>query len=129
MRVSWDTKAEKLVDRLGDPAVSEAANIIADAVRRRTPVADEAYSRNGQPQQPGTLKNSVRVYSTKFKKPGRASYIVMAGGTGSWGDAFYARFVEMGTKNMTAKKFMRKGLRAARNKTLKIIQGAIGKGL
>ena len=129
MRVQWNTKAEKLVEKIGPVAVSEAAQMVAEAIRSKTPVADEAYSRNRKPQEPGTLRRSIQVYESKFKKPGWASYVVTAGGQGPWGDAFYARFVEMGTRKMRGHKFMRKGLRAARSRALRVLQKQIRGGL
>lgn len=83
----------------------------------------------------GTLKKSIRKY-----KSTHGGYIVMAGGKGAWGDAYYASFVELGTPSQTYKsgkkkgkartpvpprKFLRNALKKNRKNILQKFKGAL----
>ena len=60
------------------------------------------------PVRSGTLKASIRVVKSKFEDGGA---LVVAGGQGKWGDAFYSHFVELGTPGTVARRRTARGRR------------------
>ena len=81
---------------------AEVANRVYREARRRCPIGKRkryvsATEPSWKSSKPGRLKNSIKVYKSKYKDGG---YIVIAGNY----DAFYARFVELGTPGLIMKR-------------------------
>lgn len=92
------------MDNLFKKQVEErAAKNIEHNAKNLCPVGNKIITSSGdtwKSRVPGTLKRSIKSLKSKFKDGG---WIVMAGSS----DAFYARFVELGTKFMSAKPYLR----------------------
>ncbi len=100
MKIEWDSH-RVWTEIKGDceQLTRQAAEVVANQARAECPVGRTVNSgkKHGS-RKAGTLRDSIRVYKSKYD---RVSYIVMVGGKGKWGDAWYARFVELGTPGDT----------------------------
>ena len=73
----------------------------------------------------GALRRSIRMADSKYKDGGK---LVMAGGRGPWGDAWYAPKVELGYKGASARPFLRPAKERARSRARRIFIGVFGTG-
>ncbi|MFM0315959.1 HK97 gp10 family phage protein [Paraburkholderia nemoris] len=89
-------------------AAVAGARVIHAEVQLRAPIGN-AYERKGTKHLPGTLKRSILIaYDREESVAGRiAVYLV------TWSkEAFYGRFVELGTSHAPADPFLRPGYEA-----------------
>ena len=105
LKVEWHASEFLLeMDTLFAKEVDErAAKNMTRQARDLCPVGNVIVKSSGatwKSRSPGTLKRSIKAYKSKFKDGG---WIVMAGDS----DAFYARFVELGTRKKGARPFLR----------------------
>lgn len=93
-KVVWESaKVLTKVRNLTDDEVEAAAKRVARRARALCPVGDWERSSgevSWQKRKPGTLRKTIKARPSKFKDGG---WIVTVGSR----DAFYARFVELGT--------------------------------
>ena len=73
----------------------------------------------------GALRKSIRVVDSKFKDGGQ---LVMAGGRGPWGDAWYGPKVELGWKGASARPFLRTAKERAKGKAKRVFKAGFGPG-
>lgn len=100
MKIEWfaDRVINRVEDSLQDQEYNTAKKVFEEA-RRRAPVGDTIKStplhgKSWQSRYPGKLKESIKMYRSKYPDGG---FIVVAGDK----DAYYARFVELGTPGRT----------------------------
>ena len=107
---------------------------VVEAVRKATGRSEEATARliatdaraSGLfHDRTGALRRSIRVADSRFKDGGK---LVMAGGRGPWGDAWYAPKVELGWKGASARPFMRTAKERARGRMRRIFLTNFGRG-
>lgn len=96
----------KAQNKVCKEATRVGAERLYSAVDSAVPVAVSASYEKNLKRRPGTLKNSVRIEQKKRKylRRGQVGFVVLAGGQGWWGDAYYARLVEDGHGIGSAKK-------------------------
>ena len=84
MRVDWNDKMvmAKINKEVSQDA-EKSARMVARTARHTRLFKDSS----------GSLRNSIRVVKSKFKGGG---WLVIAGGKGGWGDAWYAAKVHLG---------------------------------
>lgn len=86
-RIEWNAESViRAIEGAVEVASKKGAKKVAATARRL--IDDKS----------GALSESVRVKKSKFKDGG---YVVLVGGKGSWGDAWWAPFVELGTPGTT----------------------------
>ena len=84
VRVVWhDKEVMKKIDKEVAKDAEKAARLVLRSARHTTLFKDRK----------GTLRKSMRVIKSKFKGGG---FLVVAGGRGFWGDAWYAAKVHLG---------------------------------
>ena len=91
LKIEWNAK--RITDKVR-ANINIAEKQLADKV-----VSDAQHL---CPTKEGVLKNSIRSVEGKY-----GGYLVIAGGIGDWGDAFYAPFIELGTHNTMSKPFLK----------------------
>jgi HK97 gp10 family phage protein len=112
MRLDWyDKQFLKLLDKKLEIATRNGAEEVADEMRRRCPVSRFERAGNKYGNRPGTLRDSIRVKKSRYPEGG---HMVLIGGKGPWGDAFYASFVIFGTAYIDKNLFPHKALAAKR---------------
>jgi HK97 gp10 family phage protein len=105
-------------------APREARRLVADVLKRAArEIQQDARSRC--PVETGTLQRSIRYSVSKKKLEGR----VYAGGRVSGRDAFYAPFVEYGTKTAHAQPFLFPAARAREEQTKEELEEALLKAM
>lgn len=99
-------------------ALRKSAKPIYDAVRAKVPVAESEYvakqyvktggvtSKVKGTVSPGRLKKSIRI-SSRLNRRGKGKTAATVSIKAGNADAFYARFVEFGTRYVQARPFMR----------------------
>lgn len=98
-----------------------AAIVIAESAMRKAPTGS-IYKKGGakawMSREPGSLKKSIRVVRLFNNKERNVRVYVGSP------KVFYARFVEMGTKNAAAHPYLRPALHSSRAAIKKILRGA-----
>lgn len=116
MRIDWDDRALLRELEKGLKVASEnAAKEVAGEMRRLCPVSRFEKAGNKYGNRPGTLRDSIRVEESEFEDGG---HLVLIGGKGSWGDAFYMSFVVLGTARIDKNLFPHAALAAKRRAVL-----------
>lgn len=94
--VIWhDDKIIKLGKAVVKNVEYESAKRILKDAKRFCPVGKQTRKGYGwKERRPGTLRASIRIHKSKFPDGG---YAVFAGGVVRGRDAYYAKFVELGT--------------------------------
>jgi len=94
MRLEWnDEEVLRDIGKITGKVTKEGAKKVVRDARRYCP-KEKTGKTDKWGNRPGSLRASIRIQKSKFKGGG---YLVIAGGKGFWGDAFYAPFVELGT--------------------------------
>ena len=88
-------------------------------------IASDAKSSRLFKDRSGALRKSIRVVDSRFRDGGK---LVMAGGRGPWGDAWYAPKVELGWKDASARPFMRSAKERAKGRARRIFKSTFGPG-
>ena len=98
MKLEWnDEEVLRDIGKITAKVTKEGAKKVMRDARRYCPV-EKTGKADKWGNRPGSLRASIRIQKSKFKGGG---YLVVAGGKGSWGDPFYAPFVELGTPGTT----------------------------
>jgi HK97 gp10 family phage protein len=113
-------------------ALSAGARLVRDEAKRNAPVLSPSV--NAPYRKPGTLRSAIRVRSSKqARRAGDVGVFVnvkpaKAGlrGAKSNSDPFYWRFLEFGTRKMSARSFL-KPAAAKLNDALAIFQTQVGR--
>ena len=103
--LEMDRNLEKLVEKKAAENIEKRAKTLCPVGKTITTSSGKSW----KSRKPGTLKRTIRARKSKFKNGG---WIVSAGSN----DAFYAGFVELGTKRMSAKPYLRPALHVERHK-------------
>lgn len=117
-RVEWhDKRAIAEIQRKLEDATMDGAEIVANEIRVKTPVSKYETTKNAKMygNRPGTLRDSVRVEKSKYKSGG---HLVLIGGKGAWGDAYYASFVVFGTARIKKTLFPHRALSAVKRRVM-----------
>lgn len=116
MSFSLDWREDEVIreaDKVFTEVEEQAAERIAADAKALCPVG--TVSRTGkypwQRREPGTLRDSIRAVPSRYEGGG---YIVLAGGY----YAYYAPYVELGTKKMSAQSFLKPALHKNERATL-----------
>lgn len=96
-------------------ALSAGARLVRDQAKRNAPVLSLSGDLKAPYRMPGTVRDAIRVRSSKVaRKAGDVGVYVnvkpakgAARGAKSRTDPFYWSFLEFGTKNMSARSFLR----------------------
>lgn len=95
-----DTLPARMEANIMRGAIRVGSRVIAEEARRLVPVGGpSAENERLYGGRPGLLRDSIRVTSARTRN-GRVTAMIVAGGKvkgSSTGDAYYARFVELGT--------------------------------
>jgi len=94
--------------------------VLETAVRVGSQIV-EGDARRRAPRDTGRLQRAIKSETVEVS-PGRALARVYVGR-----EAFYARFVEFGTRNMPAKPFLRPALRENRGRVMSAVRSTIGR--
>ena len=105
----------KVQKKIMRQALREAAKVVAVEARALAPVGAE----DG-----GTLRASIKVRAAKGKR-GTIGAEVVTGEGFFQGKTFYGAFVELGTRRMKAKPFLRPAADAARSRAIAVVAEAI----
>ena len=104
----------------------EAAENIEQNAKQLCPVGNKHYTtvdgKSWANRTPGTLRDSIKAYKSKFKNGG---WIVNAGDY----NAYYASFVELGTKKMAPKPFLRPALHKNKKWAMRELENISVQGL
>jgi len=73
----------------------------------------------------GALRRSIRDVKSRYKRGG---WLVMAGGRGTWGDAWYAPKVELGWSKAAARPFLRNAKAACVGRIRLLFTSIFGRG-
>lgn len=128
---------ERVEKRVMRSAIVSAARVALNAVKRAAPV-DDTRSGNGrlrklaggQKIDYGTLKNNLRVFRARYDVPrGVTRAIVDLGSRRKKRQAFWAYFLEYGTRNMAARPFFRPAIASAQPKVAVKIQQMVFRGI
>ena len=103
---------EKVQKKIMRQALREAAKVVAAEARARAPVGT------------GTLRDSIKVRAAKGKR-GTIGAEVVTGEGYFQGKTFYGAFIELGTRKMGAKPFLRPAAAAARGRAIAVVAEAI----
>jgi HK97 gp10 family phage protein len=95
--------------------LKEASTIIVSAIKGRAPIGTRPHGRKGTVYLPGNLRKSVQALPLRRT---RNAVVVGPRARGGTPDGFYARFLEFGTRKMTARPF----IEPAVNQSLPIAQ-------
>ena len=116
MRAKWfDREVVAAINYALHKGEKQAARIIAVKARSTTRFADRS----------GTLRGSIRAAKSRYKGGG---WLVIAGGRGSWGDAWYAPKVELGWVKASARPFMKDARNASIGRLRALFKGIFGGG-
>lgn len=96
----------KQVERSLPEIVMDAAKIVEDEIKKRTPVKS------------GALQKSIGTRKLHSNEK-RATVLVEAANNDQQGYLYYGFFLEFGTSKMAAKPFFRPGVHAAKDRALK----------
>jgi len=110
MIIEWnDKEVMTAINKAVAGDSKEAAEYVAKVARQTRLFKDRS----------GTARGSIRVAKSKFKNGG---YIVLAGGKGLWGDAWYVPKIELGHKGVPARPFMRRAKKQSMRKIRQIFK-------
>ncbi|MCA3255078.1 MAG: HK97 gp10 family phage protein [Alphaproteobacteria bacterium] len=131
LRAALAELGPEVATKVGRTANRKAARALADEVRRNTPVNPEGetpkyrVSKGGVSTKAfyGQLKDNIRVRLRRARREFTITYQVTTG------RAFWARFLEFGTVNMSARPFMRPAFDAMREKLLGAQIEELGRGI
>ncbi|MCK5605438.1 hypothetical protein KAR91_26335 [Candidatus Pacearchaeota archaeon] len=116
MRAKWNDKAVMTAINYGlRGGEKRAAKLVAMRAKSSTLFTDRS----------GTLRRSIRAVKSRYKGGG---WLVMAGGRGFWGDAWYAAKVELGWSNASARPFLRGARVASLGRIRLIFTSIFGRG-
>lgn len=116
-------------------ALAAGGRVFRDQARRLAPVLAAPIVRQGRViRQPGTLRKALTVRTSKIaRRAGDVGVFVnvrpakgAARGAKSPTDPFYWRFVEFGTKNMSARPFLRPAASNGAGEALRRIEQTLG---
>jgi len=108
MRLDWrDREFLEVVGDALEPTTERVAEELAEDMERHAPVSKYEKPGNKYGNRPGTLRDSIRVYKSKYRHGGHTVFI---GGKGFWGDAFYWHFVVLGTHRSDPNPFPQQAL-------------------
>ncbi|KVE27731.1 hypothetical protein WI93_11895 [Burkholderia vietnamiensis] len=121
------TDAIRALDNIASESVLRqaavaGARIYFDEMKLRVPLAVREYERKGTKIYPGFLRDNLLIaYDKEQSVDGKfASYVV------TWSkDAFYGKFVELGTSKMAPKPFLRPSYEAKKTAAAEAVDAAI----
>lgn len=96
---------EQLTELL-EGALPKQANSVARSALRAVATAVKKEVKNGAPKVSGTLKEAIKVQTTRLKSGLVAIDVRVTHGNSAKFDAFYWRFPEYGTVNIPAQPFV-----------------------
>ena len=122
-------KAQVDVQEEARAVLKEQAEAIRDDAKSRCNFGDGDTKRKGRKRSTGALRESIRASVSRKGLGGSVS----AGGRVKGASAFYAKFIEFGTKNSPAQPFLYPAARAheeeTKEKLTKVLTDAIKKGV
>lgn len=130
--VEGTKEVKEVLNSLGDAAadiLQEAADdgakvVLKDAIRR-APVSKYGKQGGKHPHPPGNLKSEIKLTRSKMKNANRKA----ASRVGFGRSAFYGVFVELGTRKMKARPFLRPATDENHRSIAKAVNAAISRAL
>jgi HK97 gp10 family phage protein len=116
--VNWSPgKVTAEVEKKAMDRMAKAAEVVAEKARGKVPIGKD-ITRGGKwgNRKAGALRDSIRV--TRLAGDPKQNIRIYAGSKA----VFYARFVEYGTKYMSARPFMRPALNGSKSQIMTIME-------
>lgn len=127
--MSFEVTGVKEVQKiLDDIAPKHARNLMRATIQGiASTIAKEAKS--NAPKDSGTLRKAIKAKRKKSPPDSPVSEVIVTQGKNAKNDAFYWRFIEFGTVNMSERPFIRPASDKARANLDQIITSQFGKKL
>lgn len=114
---------KQITEKVLVSSVRAGANIVKKEMEARAPIGTEIKKRKGRTLPPGTLKKGIK---TRRDKKSGASVTIKVG---VFKKGFYGQFLEFGTKEISAKPFLRPAWEQTKMEALEKIGQALGKNI
>lgn len=109
---------EKVRRNHANKALRAAMRPVARAARRNVPVVT------------GLIRKNIRSKTVRLRKLRKGATVELGVlRANKTGDAYYWRFVELGTVNIEAQEFLQKALEANKYKAAELIRGHLSRGI